>query len=109
MTGRDAFSSRWLMLLVMLGMAVGTGNIWRFPYLVGKYGMDYGFAKDACLPYNMTLWERSGGGRATVDDYLDRNLPCERLYEARGGGGPSTLARTCCISTVAKFPSSPAE
>ncbi len=24
---RETFSSRWVMLLVMLGMAVGTGNI----------------------------------------------------------------------------------
>ncbi|HEX9692154.1 MAG TPA: sodium-dependent transporter [Gemmatimonadales bacterium] len=36
--GRDAFSSRWLMLLVMLGMAVGTGNIWRFPRIAAQNG-----------------------------------------------------------------------
>merc|ERR1711907_149699 len=48
-----------------------------FPYLVFKYGMDYGYVKDACLPYNMSLWEQVGGGKATVDHYLDRDLPCE--------------------------------
>lgn len=32
------FSSRWAMMLVMLGMAVGTGNIWRFPRIVAKNG-----------------------------------------------------------------------
>ncbi len=28
---RETFSSRWGMMLAMLSMAVGTGNIWRFP------------------------------------------------------------------------------
>ena len=32
------FSSRWVMLLAMLGMAVGTGNIWRFPRIVASNG-----------------------------------------------------------------------
>ena len=32
------FTSRWTMMLVMLGMAVGTGNIWRFPRIVAKNG-----------------------------------------------------------------------
>ena len=27
----DQFSSRWGLLCTILGMAVGTGNIWRFP------------------------------------------------------------------------------
>ena len=32
------FSSRWIMLLAMLSMAVGTGNIWRFPRIAATNG-----------------------------------------------------------------------
>jgi len=32
------FSSRWGTMVVMLGMAVGTGNIWRFPRIVATNG-----------------------------------------------------------------------
>jgi SNF family Na+-dependent transporter len=32
------FSSRWAMMLAMLGMAVGTGNIWRFPRIAAANG-----------------------------------------------------------------------
>ncbi len=35
---RERFSSRWLMMLAMLGMAVGTGNIWRFPRIAAQNG-----------------------------------------------------------------------
>lgn len=34
----ETFSSRWMMLLAMLGMAVGTGNIWRFPRIAAQNG-----------------------------------------------------------------------
>lgn len=34
----ESFTSRWGMLLAMLGMAVGTGNIWRFPRVVARNG-----------------------------------------------------------------------
>ena len=34
----ELFSSRWGMLLAMLGMAVGTGNIWRFPRIAASNG-----------------------------------------------------------------------
>jgi SNF family Na+-dependent transporter len=32
------FTTRWAMLLAMLGMAVGTGNIWRFPRIAAANG-----------------------------------------------------------------------
>ena len=34
----DFFSSRWAFLLAAIGMAIGAGNIWRFPRLAGQYG-----------------------------------------------------------------------
>lgn len=34
----EHFSSRWGMFLAMLGMAVGTGNIWRFPRVAANNG-----------------------------------------------------------------------
>ena len=34
----EVFTSRWGMLLAMLGMAVGTGNIWRFPRIAANNG-----------------------------------------------------------------------
>ncbi|HUE77157.1 MAG TPA: sodium-dependent transporter [Longimicrobiales bacterium] len=33
-----SFTSRWGMMLAMLGMAVGTGNIWRFPRVAAANG-----------------------------------------------------------------------
>ncbi len=35
---REQFSSRLGMMLAMLGMAVGTGNIWRFPRIAAQNG-----------------------------------------------------------------------
>lgn len=34
----EQFTSRWGMMLAMLGMAVGTGNIWRFPRVAASNG-----------------------------------------------------------------------
>src|SRR5690606_35762398 len=34
----EHFSTRWGMLVAMLGMAVGTGNIWRFPRVAATNG-----------------------------------------------------------------------
>ena len=36
------FSSRWTLLLSVLGIAVGTGNIWRFPRIAAANGGDDG-------------------------------------------------------------------
>ncbi len=32
------FSSPWGAVLAMAGVAIGLGNIWRFPYMMGRYG-----------------------------------------------------------------------
>lgn len=37
-TRSQVFSSRWGMLVAMLGMAIGTGNIWRFPRIAASNG-----------------------------------------------------------------------
>jgi len=34
----ERFSNRWAVIIASLGMAVGTGNIWRFPRIAAKYG-----------------------------------------------------------------------
>ena len=38
MKEREGFSSTLGSLLVLAGSAVGLGNIWRFPYMLGEYG-----------------------------------------------------------------------
>jgi NSS family neurotransmitter:Na+ symporter len=35
---RELFSSRIATILTMIGVAVGLGNVWRFPYMMGQYG-----------------------------------------------------------------------
>lgn len=35
---REKFGSRLGFLLISAGCAIGLGNVWRFPYIVGKYG-----------------------------------------------------------------------
>lgn len=38
MSERENFGSRTAVILAMAGSAIGLGNIWRFPYMVGEYG-----------------------------------------------------------------------
>ena len=38
MQPREKFSSRLGFLLISAGCAIGLGNVWRFPYITGKYG-----------------------------------------------------------------------
>lgn len=35
---RETFASRIGLVLSMMGVAVGLGNVWRFPYMVGEFG-----------------------------------------------------------------------
>lgn len=53
---RDGFGSRFGVLVAVAGSAVGLGNLWRFPYLVGNNGgaafiiMYLSFVIVLCLP-----------------------------------------------------------
>lgn len=38
MEKKEYFSSRWGLILAALGMAIGTGNIWRFPRIAAQNG-----------------------------------------------------------------------
>lgn len=38
MSTRETFATRFGLLATMIGVAVGLGNVWRFPYMVGKFG-----------------------------------------------------------------------
>lgn len=38
MDNRPNWTSRYTFILAAIGSAVGLGNIWRFPYIMGKYG-----------------------------------------------------------------------
>lgn len=35
---KEQFSNRWGIVFAALGMAIGAGNLWRFPRLAGQYG-----------------------------------------------------------------------
>ena len=37
-SGREKFGSRLGFILISAGCAIGLGNVWRFPYIVGQYG-----------------------------------------------------------------------
>ncbi len=35
---REKFSTRLGFILISAGCAIGLGNVWRFPYITGRYG-----------------------------------------------------------------------
>jgi len=37
-SARETFGSRFGTIMTMIGVAVGLGNVWRFPYMVGTFG-----------------------------------------------------------------------
>ena len=38
MNQREKFGSRMAVIMALAGSAIGLGNLWRFPYLVGQDG-----------------------------------------------------------------------
>ena len=64
---RDSFGSRFGALVAMAGSAVGLGNLWRFPYLVGENGgaafivVYIVLLFIICLPIFISEFDLSGG------------------------------------------------
>ncbi|RMF59087.1 MAG: sodium-dependent transporter [Calditrichaeota bacterium] len=62
MSTRQTFSSKFSTILTMLGVSVGLGNVWRFPYMMGKYGgsaflfVYLGFTVLFAIPAVMAEW-----------------------------------------------------
>lgn len=65
------YTSRLAALLTLIGVAVGLGNVWRFPYMMGKYGgaaffaVYLGFMVLFAVPAlmaEMALGREGGGG-----------------------------------------------
>ena len=38
MENRPSWTSRYAFILAAIGSAVGLGNVWRFPYIMGQHG-----------------------------------------------------------------------
>lgn len=49
MVNREKFGSKLGTLMALVGSAVGLGNIWRFPFLVGEYGAAFLLCYVLCL------------------------------------------------------------
>ncbi len=81
MTTESRFSGRLATLLTMAGLAIGMGNVWRFPYMMGQHGgsafllVYLVFMLVLAVPALASEWAL---GRAT------RNGPVAALREAFG-------------------------
>ena len=87
---REGFGSRTAVILAMAGSAIGLGNIWRFPYMVGEHGgavfvLIYIFATLlVSLPVfiaEITVGRRS---RSNARDAFSRLAPGKPLWRAVG-------------------------
>lgn len=82
---RETFATRLGILAAMMGVAVGLGNVWRFPYMVGRFGgaaffLVYLLAVLALgIPAMMTEWTLGRStGRGPVGAYEVAGVPYGR-------------------------------
>lgn len=82
---RETFGSRLGTLATMVGLAVGLGNVWRFPYMVGEFGggafvvLYLGIAALVAVPALMGEWSLGRHTRhGTLGAYERVGLPFGR-------------------------------
>lgn len=99
MKQRETFSSRLGFLLISAGCAIGLGNVWRFPYITGKYGgaafvlVYLLFLLIMGLP--IMVMEFSVG-RASQKEHRPF-VPCARTKKGPGGTGIAASASRATI------------
>ncbi len=81
-TERETFVSNFGLLMTMVGVAVGLGAVWRFPYMVGRFGgaafvIFYLFIVFfICIPALMAEWTLGRyTRRGTLGSFEKGNLP----------------------------------
>ncbi|MDT8341136.1 MAG: sodium-dependent transporter [Longimicrobiales bacterium] len=82
---RETFGSRLGVLATMIGVAVGLGNVWRFPYMAGRHGggafvlLYLAIALLVGVPALMAEWSLGRHTRrGTLEAYRAAGLPAGR-------------------------------
>ena len=98
---RETFGSRMGMLLAMAGSAIGLGNIWRFPYMLGKNGgaafllLYIIMMVVICLPVMISEYLIGRRGGSNPFSSFDRLAPGSKW---RWIGFLAVLASACILS-----------
>jgi NSS family neurotransmitter:Na+ symporter len=86
---RETFASRLGTLATMIGVAVGLGNVWRFPYMVGRYGgaafvlLYVAIAAVVGIPALMAEWALGRHTRrGTLGAFQAVGAPGARIFQA---------------------------
>ena len=93
---RDSFGSSFGVLVALAGSAVGLGNLWRFPYLVGENGgaafllISLGFVLLIGLPILISEFIIGRRSQSAARGAFRKLAPGSRWYIA------GTLAVLCC-------------
>ena len=94
---RDSFASSFGVLVAMAGSAVGLGNLWRFPYLVGENGgaafilIYLGFVIMAGLPVMLAEFIIGRRGQASAREAF------QKLAPGAHWGIVGVLGVLCCV------------
>lgn len=100
---RDSFASSFGVLVAMAGSAVGLGNLWRFPYLVGENGgaafilIYLGFVVLAGLPVMLAEFIIGRRSQASARGAFQKLAPGSRW------GITGILGVFCCILVLSFY------
>ena len=113
MEKRETFSSRLCFLLISAGCAIGLGNVWRFPYIVGQYGggafvlIYLAFLVLLGLPVmvmEFSVGRASKKGLARSFHVLEPKGTKWHIYSWFGLAGNYLLMMVGCCSTASRWP-----